>query len=186
MAATYRPFERLPDPAMLWTAVPRGLRGFIVNTALLDLKPINDQQLLTLSATLPNGFAYVFAGVHLGIAQNRAGDWNDNYTLNLQNWYQGELALSSSWIMPWLDGLVGGTGPPVEKNTSAHSMDSLPKAPMYAPTGVAGILISIQAENQQATAATAGTVNAYINFWEFDLEQARKFPINAPIPTHSR
>lgn len=187
MAARYLPFERMPDPDALWTAVPRGLRGFVVDGGVLDAKPVNDQQLLTLSATLPANFAYVLAEIHLTIFQNRAGDWKDLYVFNLQNWYQGLLSLSSSWTMPMADGLSGTLGQPaVEKNTTPHSMDSLPGAPMWAPRGTTGILISIQAENQNATVTTAGTVGAFISFWEFDLEQIRKFPVNSPIPVHAR
>ncbi len=187
MTPTYLPYERPPDNFALWTAIPRGLRGFKVETGVLDAKPVNDQQLLTLSATLPSNFAYVFAEVHLQIAQNRAGDWSDLYHLNLQNFYQASIALSATWIMPWNDGLVSTLGQPATtKATSAHSMDSLPKQPMWTPRGASGVLISIQAQNQNATVTTAGTVNAYIAFWEFDLEQTRKFPINSPIPTHSR
>ncbi len=188
MDPTYLPYERMPDPAALWTAVPRGLRGFIVNGAALELKPVNDQQLLSLTGTLPANFAYVFSEIHLTLAQNKAGNWSDLYTLNLQNWYQGILAMSETWILPFADGLFGGpsSGDPVEKNSSAGSMDILPRAPMWATRGTSGILINIQTENLVGEAATAGTVTAHINFWEFDLEQIRKFPINSPIPTHSR
>lgn len=185
MTPTYRPFERPPDPGALWTAIPRGLRGFVVIQGVLDAKPSPNQQLLTLSAALPNNFAYVFAEIHLTISQNRAGDWNDGYTLNLQGWYQGNPDSFATWNMPWTDGLVTpASGPPaVEKSSPAHSMDSLPKAPMFADTS---LLISIQAQNQVATAALEGQVHAYINFWEFDLEQVRKYPVNSPTPVHGR
>ncbi len=174
---------------MLWSAVPRGLRGFVVNLGVLDAKPVSDQQLLTLTATLPSSFGYVLSEIHLSIAQDEAGNWNDGYTLNLQNWYQGQLAMPCTWNLPWTDGLVTpASGPPaVEKNSSAITvMDSLPKGPMWSPRGTSGILISIQAQNQDGDVAAVGQVNAYITFWEFDLEQIRKYPINSPLPTHSR
>ncbi len=188
MSPTYLPYERMSDPAALWTAVPRGLRGFISNTEALDLKPVNDQQILNLTGTLPANFAYVFANIHLTISQNKAGNWTDTYTLNLQNWYQGILAQSETWNLPFSDGLIGGpsSGDPQEKNSASGSLDYLPAQPMWAPRGTSGILIVMNAENLVGAAATAGTVNAHINFWEFDLEQVRKYPINTPIPVHAR
>ncbi len=182
MAPTYQPFERPPDPAALWTAIPRGLRGFLVNVGALDAKPVNDTETLSLTATLPASFAYVFAEISLTIAQDQAGDWDTRYVLNLQNWYQGVLALSSDFGFDFSPvGLGAG-----ERGNGIGAMDQVPRAPMWAPSGTSGILINISTFNDVATVAAAGTVNAYINFWEFDLEQARKFPINSPYPVHSR
>jgi len=184
MQPTYLPYERPPDPAALWSAIPRGLRGGIVSGAALDVKPTSDQQLLTISLTLPAQFAYVFAGIQLGINIDVANDWEGKYIFNLQQYYQG-LSLSSSWNLPLEQALKSNLGGET-RASGAHSMDTLPSFPIYAPRGSSGILISIQAGNANNAAGSAGTVDAFINFWEFDLEQIRKYPINSPIPTHSR
>ncbi len=185
MEPTYLPYERPPDPAALWTAIPRGLRGFIAPDNLVDAKPVNDVQTLSLTGTLPANFAYVFASISLRVSQNRMGDWDSNYHLNLQNWYQGTLAVSSSWVFSFPT--VGPkAGSEDERSNGFQAIDLTPRAPMWAPNGTSGILINITAFNDTATVATAGTCSAFINFWEFDLEQVRKYPINAPLPTHSR
>jgi len=187
MSPFYLPFERPPDPVALWTAVPRGLRGFQVNTGTLDAKPVNDDQLLTLTATLSPSFAYVFAEIHLSIFQDKAGNWGDVYQLNLQNWRQGFNGFSTTWMMPWTSGLVTpGTAVPIEKSDAPHSMDNMPKSPMWGQRNSSGILISIQAQNENSVAALEGTYSVWISFWEFDLEQTKKFPINSPLPVHSR
>ncbi len=182
MDATYQPFERPPDAAALWTAIPRGLRGFVVSTGTLAAKPVNDTETLSLTGTLPNGFAYVFAEISLSISQDQAGDWDDRYVLNLQNWYQGMIAVSSFFGFDFSPVGLGAT----ERGNGVGSRDAFPKAPMVASPGSSGILINIITFNDVATVAAAGTVNAYINFWEFDLEQIRKFPINSPYPVHAR
>jgi len=182
MQGTYQPFERPPDPAALWTAIPRGLRGFIVELDALAAKPVNDTETLSLTGTLGPGFAYVFAEISLNLTQDQAADWATEYSLNLQNFYQGNLTLGQTWNFSFSPVGLGGQ----ERGNGFASMDQSPRAVMFAPKNTSGIQINISTFNDVATVAAAGTVSAYINFWEFDLEQARKFPVNAPVPVHSR
>ena len=181
MESTYIPFERPPDPQTLWTVIPRGLRGF-QKFAVVTAKPVNDTETIAVTGTLPANFAYIFAGISFRLSQDVANDWTKSYSLNLQSWYQGKTGLSSNWLFPFevlgLDDEVLGNG--------TGSYDHLPKYPMWAPRGSSGILINITAFNKGAAVGTAGTFVVTVNFWEFDLEQARKFPINTPFPTHSR
>ncbi len=182
LTPTYQPYERPPDNYALWSAIPRGLRGGFVEAGSLSAKPVNDDQTFQFFLTLSPNYAYVFAEIGLRISQDRATDWDDQYTLNLQNWYQGKLATSISWSFALgRAGLGGG-----ERTNGPNSKDMLPKQPFWAPSTTSGPLIVISAQNDNNTVAGVGTVAAYINFWEFDLEQARKFPINAPVPTHAR
>ncbi len=182
MVPTYLPFERPPDPYALWTAIPRGLRGFATDFGVLDAKPINDTQTLTFSATLPANFGYVFSDIGLRLAQDNASSWVAKYTLNLQSFYQGrDLGMSISYNFGFN---VISLGAELANDHQVH--DQVPSSPMWAPKGSSGILIVITARNVAAPAAAVGTVSAYINFWEFDLEQIRKFPINSPLPVHAR
>ncbi len=181
MDPTYQPFERPPDPSSLWSVIPRGLRGFIVRLGTLDAKPVNDTQTFVLNGTLGANFAYVLAEISIRLTQDRAADWDRSYTLNLQNFYQGGVTLSNSWSYPFRAATLGQ----VELINGPGTVRQ-PKAPMFSPVGAAGILVNINGFNPTATVATAGTISGYINFWEFDREQARKYPINAPFPTHSR
>ena len=184
MDPTYLPYERPSDPATLWTAIPRGLRGFIVELGILAAKPVNDTETLALTATLPANFAYVMAEISLRLSQDVASDWQASYTLNLQNWYQGFLGVSTNWNI-FFDNNSGGTGAP-DTRGNPFRQPVIPTQPMWAPKGTSGILINITTKNLQAAVGAAGTISAYINFWEFDLEQVKKFPINTPIPTHAR
>ncbi len=180
MDPTYLPYERPPDTGALWTAIPRGLRGFQTFSALSS-KPINDDQIFNLQGTLSPNYAYVFAEMGVLMTQDAATQWADEVTLNLQNWYQGFLALSMTWQYQFLDHGLG-----FQQKCLGGPLNWVPRAPMWSPKDVSGILINISAFNPNDPAANAGTVTAYINFWEFDLEQARKFPVNAPVPVHAR
>lgn len=183
MKSVWTPYERPPDQVALWSAIPRGLQSFVVDTGALDAKPINDDQLVVLTATLPNNFGYVMADAGLNLAQDRAVDWQANSTVNLQNFFQATTDISVGLSYTWHQGFKA------DLDNTIILMDvrqPWPAFPMVAPRGTSGILVVISAFNGNATAAAAGTVNSFISFWQFDLEQLRKYPINSPIPTHSR
>lgn len=181
--SSYQPFERPPQAVSLWTAIPRGLQSFTVNTQAIDAKPLNDIALLTITAQLPPNFGYVFADVALQISQDLAVDWDPNYILNLQSFYRApqavSLGLSISAMLPSLAGGFGTVRSTAEK-TGAFSF------PIVGTKGTSGILINLQATNQAAAATTTGVCDAYISFWQFDLEQIFKYPINSPIPVNAR
>jgi len=185
MDPTYLPFERPPDRAALWTSIPRGLRGFVVESGTLAAKPDSDTETLLLHGILPPSFAYVLCAISLRLSQDVADDWRNEYTLNLANFYQGHLAVSSDWNFPFL-GSAGGVAAATTRGNSVSSTDNLPRAPMWSPSMSTGIQVNITTANVQTAVGAAGTIAAYINFWEFDLEQARKYPINSPLPIHAR
>lgn len=176
---SFQPFERPPQAVALWTAIPRGLQSFTA-TGVLDAKPINDTQLLTITATLPPNFGYVFADVALEVTQDVAAAWDQAFILNLQSFYRGGVPGLS--ITAPLASQVGGfdTVRAFADKTGAFSF------PIVGNKGSSGVLINLQATNQAAPAGAAGGINAYISFWQFDLEQLFKYPINSPIPTNAR
>jgi len=184
MEPTYLAYERPPDASTLWSAIPRGLRGFVVGTGILAAKPLNDTETLSLTGTLPANFAYIFSDISLRLSQDKAYKWGAEYTLSLQSYYQGMTAVISNWNFDFAreeDRTTAGT-----RGGGAQAGYSYPKNIIWAPRGSSGILINIHNANLNSEEALAGTVSCYINFWEFDLEQARKFPLNSPFPVHSR
>jgi len=184
MTPQYQPYERPPDTLTLWSAIPRGLATFLVDTQALDAKALNDEALLQLQGTLAPNFGYVMADCNVTIAQNLAENWSTFINLNLQNFYRAGETLALGLAANWVQDFLGAA-----QDTSTRSLSVRQPWPTYPIIGTAktsGILINISTFNNVAAAATAGTVNAYISFWQFDLEQIRKFPINTPIPTHSR
>ncbi len=180
----YTPYERPPQPQTLWTAIPRGLQTFLW-TAVLDLIAVGNKAILNLNAVLPPNFAYVMADANLALAQVSAGtEWAPTYNLNLQNYYRApvnqSVALSSNWVQNMVDNTQDG-------DTKASSLaQPWPAFPIIGSTGTSGIQIVISTFNNAQVARAVGTIDAYISFWQFDLEQIRKYPINSPIPTHAR
>ncbi len=185
MKSSYVPYERPPQPYTLWSAIPRGLQSFIVDTQALDAILVGNGALLQLTATLPPNFGYVMVDANLTLAMEAAGtDWSTAFNLNLQNFYRADITLSVGLSGDWPQDLVSRA-----QDTSTRAMQRIqpwPSFPIVAPQGTSGILIVMSAFNNAGTARAAGTINSYISFWQFDLEQIRKFPINSPSPTHSR
>lgn len=188
MTGSYVPYERPPQDLTLWSAIPRGLQSFIVDTQVLDAKALNDDALLDLTATLPPNFGYVMNDLNFSLAQNRAADWDPILTLNLQNFYRADVNLSVGMSHIWLSQLLLSDGFFGTRRSIATTSNSLPwpTFPIIGSEGTSGVLVNINASNGNDTAAITGTVNCYISFWQFDLEQIRKYPINSPIPTHAR
>jgi len=182
-AQSYRPFERPPQNLTLWSTIPRGLQSLTIDGQTLDAKPVNDIQLLTLTATLPPNFGYVFADMMLSISQDVADDWDPAFAFNMQNFYIGPvplvIGLSATYNAASTSGGFGTV-------RSAAKIDGDFSFPFYGIPTTSGAQINLQATNQAAAVGAAGTVNAYLSFWQFDLEQIRKFPINTPIPVTSR
>lgn len=180
MVSAYIPYERPPQALTLWSAIPRGLQSFFVATATLDAKALNDEMLLSLTALLPPNFGYVMADCNLSIAQDEASDWINAVNLNLQNFYRGAVGLNGNWFQEFPLNDVVSTG------RAISVVNPWPAFPIIGTIGTTGIQINLSTGNAGAAATTAGTVNGFISFWQFDLEQIRKFPINSPIPVQAR
>ncbi len=183
MTGVYVPYERPPQNITLWSAIPRGLASFVIDGQALDAKALNDEALLNLQGTLPPNFAYVMQDMNVTIAQDLAENWSTFINLNLQNFYRSpetlHVALAGNWVQDFL-------GAAQDASTRASSQrQPYPSFPLLG-VNAAGVQINISTFNNVAAAAAAGVVNAFISFWQFDLEQIRKYPINSPIPTQSR
>jgi len=187
MVTRYVPYERPSQPAALWTAIPRGLVTLVAPLQVLDAKALGDEAILELRATLPPNFAYVMNDANFTLNQNRAFDWGGDdpkqITLNLQNFLRGSSNVDA----------VQGNYPQLtvfpfkEPTTIVMIKDNpWPTSPLVAEQGTSGILINWTAFNDISTATLAGTFDAFMTFWQFDLEQIQKYPINSPTPVHTR
>jgi len=185
MSSDCVPYEKPPDSVTLWTAIPRGIFSMYSRALALDAKAINDEMLLSFTGTLPPNYAYVMAYANMSIAQDEASDWVNLVNLNLQNFMRlnrrgDAFALDGNYVQEFPLNDVIGTG------RAISVINPWPTFPMVTPPGGAGVQINFSTGNAGAPATLLGVAHAYIAFWQFDLEQIRKFPVNSPIPVHSR
>jgi len=185
----YIPFERPPQNVTLWSAIPRGIVSFIAATVAIDVKPVNDDFLLNLKATLPPNYGYVFMDANVTISQSTAFSWTSSgsgVNLNLQNFYRANGSASGGLSCNWAQEMVLSDPSQNFQQASMSVIQPWPSFPMIAPPGFSGILANLSAGNSQDLVTLGGVVDAYMSFWQFDLEQIRKYPINSPFPTHAR
>ncbi len=182
----YTPYERPPDIVALWSAIPRGMLSFTAFEAL-DAKALNDEALVTIPWVLPSNFAYVLESLHFSITQNRAQDWSDRVNLNLQNFARwGVVGLNGNYRRGFEASTQDVNTRTITDIGGNEGITSFPTFPLVNPETANGVAFNFNAFNNTATAATAGTLHFYCNFWEFDLEQVRKYPINSPVPVQLR
>ncbi len=168
----YTPYARPSDAASLRTAIPRGLSSFVVRNAVLALKPVNDTELLSVSVTLPQGFGWVLNEVHLQIIQDQAGAFEDELALVIANSSRANVDFSYHIPIPFVNYSNNGTN--LQARASRVPAGILPRTPIV-PAGIA-TLVQLRASNLSATVASAGTVDALLSFWMFDLQQLQYFP----------
>lgn len=182
--SSFVPYERPAQPYTLWSAIPRGLQSFIVDGQVLDLIAAGDGALLNIQGVLPPNFGYVMMDLNLTLAMASAGiDWAATMSLNLQNFYRApglSLALAGNWPQSMAS---------VSQDSSTRQLlqtQAWPTFPIIGTPGTSGIQINVSTFNNAGTARAVGTIQFYIAFWQFDLEQIRKFPINSPQPVQLR
>lgn len=147
--------------------MPRGLKSFVVRDGVLALKPVNDTELLSISFTLPAGFGYVLAEVHLNIEQDRAADWESSGLLLLSNIDSAHADMSYRQPLGFVSVSNGGTA--LDVRATRLNSGTLSRIPIF--PAQSGVFTSLRFSNLTATAAAAGNVNAVCSFWEYDLEQ---------------
>jgi len=180
---SYVPYECPPQSNTLWTAIPEGLSTFNFS-GTLDIKPVNDTALLRFVGLCPPNFGYVMNDLGWNITVDRAGDWNSKGSLKLRTFYRGGVpGLTGFWPIATTTAVKAND---VRTLMSSDNTMPWPTTPLVALPPDPGVQWDFETWNSNATAQATGTVNYWISFWKFDLEQIRKFPINSPLPVHAR
>lgn len=177
----YTPYQRPPDWQALRTAIPRGLRSFVVRGATLAAKPVNDTMLLSIALTLPGGFGYVLNELSCNIVVDTADDWD-----GVGHWRvsQASRALDGfDYRYPITFTNFSQNG--VAKGVRGTRYDNLPIRTPILP-GSTGSTQSLSFVNLAAAVGAAGTVDAMLSFWEYDLEQLQYYFVHMASGVYSR
>lgn len=179
----FQPYERPPQAATLWSVIPRGLEILTASRAL-DAKAVNDAALLTIPWIMSPNYAWAIQDIGFTIVQDRGSDWADNTNLNFQNFMRlGEVGLNANYRFRWLTSSQDGQTRTLIRNNQSSP---LPTMPMTTLDGSSGLAFNFTAWNNNATVSTAGVLDFFCTFWQFDLEQVRKYPINTTLPVSTR
>ncbi len=180
---SYSPFEGLSERRRLQTAVPRGLIRFHSSEAL-DAKPVNDSIDLTFTCSLPSGFAYMVSALAFEIAVDTASDWDAVARFRifngLPNVAPGNTQVSS-FEMASNPTTVAGDPQRVLTFGGGTLRNWYPN-PVVKSTGAAGHSGILQYHNSAAAVGAAGTISFNLSFYQYELNQAIRYPLNFPLP----
>lgn len=184
---TYSPFEGVTEAVRLVTAVPRGLVRFNSQLALAG-KPVNDSVDLTFTCSLPSAFAYVVSSLSFSIAVDTASDWdavcrfrgfntlpsvapgNDQVSVFAMSTYPGTVAQDPSRVLDFSLGEVRPYFP----------------QPLVRSQGAAGMSLILNYHNSAAAVGGTSVVDFNLAVYQYELNQAVRYPLNFPLPVGIR
>lgn len=180
---TRTPFIKPPDLVREFTAMPRAIVNFELTNSVLTAKPVNDQAELIITIQLPVEFAYRWISLNVSVIQDVAFDWNGSY-IEITNGVRG-LALGAT--QRW--------------STSKQNVDKIPTLnemwiafwnEKVMPTDILqardgnAVVMTYKASNRNVAVGAAGTANCLFSFYEYDIEQAQRFPLHYATQVYSR
>jgi len=182
----YSPFEGMSERQRLVTSVPIGRFLFSVEAAL-DAKPVNDQINLQITNQLPDGFAYVFSSLSFELQVDTADDWDSISRVTLFNCIPN-LAPGNNQIAAFAMSAFKLSAADAEKILNYQlgtPRDWFPN-PIDKSRAATGHSLLFNYGNFAATVQAAGTISFHANFYQYELNQAVRFPLNSPFPVGIR
>ncbi len=179
-------FVKPPDLQRELSSMPRAIVNFNVLDGTISIKPVNDTQELIIGMSLDATFAYRMVDFSCSLIQDVANDWNSLAYLEITNAIRNlETGATQRHHIAISDGTRIPT--PVEMWVArfASGEPGPPRYVIQAATGSAPV-ITFKATNNTAAAGVAGTVNFFMSFFEFDIEQAERYPMHWPFLTYPR
>ncbi len=175
-------FLKPPDLVRELTAVPRAIVTFNILNGTIDAKPVNDQQELIIGMTLDGQFAYRWIDLAFSLIQDVANDWQSRGYVELTNAIRNLEAGSTQRHVIIFDDLIRIPTPVEMLASRAPSalVSDIPRYVIQTPASSAGAspVITFKATNQAAAVGAAGTCDFYASFYEYDIEQAERFPLH--------
>lgn len=180
-------FVKPPDLERQWTAWPRAIILFNLLNGVISAKPVDDQQELIISVDLPGSLAYKFLDMSMSLIQDVANDWTARAYMEVTNGIRNleggatqrhAITLEDMMNIPqggemWIARVIAP-----ECNMPRYIIQTVQQG--------AAPVITVKATNQAAAVGAAGTVNFYMSFLEYEIEQVERFPIHYPVQTYSR
>lgn len=172
------PFIKPPDMQRMITPMPRSIVTFGIDEAVLEEKPINDQQTVQVAVSLPVAFAYRMINSELSIVQQGGAGTYKTGELQITGGMRGkDVSFTTKHVMPKFD---TSTFAPI----AGAAMWNMAVVPSYIIQSVVGPgfapIVDYRIVNTAAPAAVAGTLSFLATFYEYDIEQVQMFPALVP------
>jgi len=184
LTRNYSPFEGMDEATRMRTSIPRGLLRFVSTTAVAA-KPVNDDLLVVGTGSLPPGFAYVISSMSWQIIVDRAADFHSTAFFRIFNGLpNGEVPNEQVSMFDFTDQSPTTAIKPNSRilEYSRGCLREWYPQPLVQTKGAAGMSFTVQAFNANNTVQAAGTQFFNCAFYQYELNQAVRFPLNSPIP----
>jgi len=171
------PFIKPPDMVRMYSAMPRAVVACVANAAVVDAKPLNDQQTLQVAVDLPFQFAYRMISSEIRFVNQGANNWEDNAELHITNGLRGQ-PLGVLTIHKMVKAATLTFSP-----IAAALMYTFPVIPSMIIQSVsrgAAPVVDYRMVNNAAAASVAGVLHFLATFYEYDIEQVQMFPAMVP------
>jgi len=186
---SYTPFEGPSEAQRNWSSIPRGMTRFnnLGPTVALQAKPVNDSIDLQFTCSLPAGFAYVFSYLSFELQVDTASDWDVFCTCTIFNGIPGGPAGSfprAVCAMPLVPDIVAND----PRRILDYSLGDVSEW-FHTPTigqGAGASTFLLNYHNSAAAVQAAGVIRFHAGFYQYELNQAVRFPLNYPLPVGQR
>jgi len=182
----FSPFEGMSEAQRLVSSVPRGMLRFFSDEAV-DAKPVNDDLLINITGSLPPSFAYVLSSMSYQIQVDRAVDFDALARFRIFNGLPNGVPGNEQVALFNFTSLSSGVG--VQEKILEYSRGALREwypQPLVRTQGAAGISFTLRITNGNNTVQAAGTQFFNCAFYQYELNQAVRFPLNSPFPVGIR
>lgn len=168
-------WEVPPDPALINSPIPRGTRVYGETVAVPALGA-NDETSVIITLTFPTQFNYLIKNLTIDFK-------SDDLTSEFSNFGSMEYLPAGQQ--------AGGTRRDYALVCEGATFRAAAQSEqIYHPvglwrqwiTGSLGDLLLLRLVDISGDTSTAGDVSWIAEFWEYDIEQCFKWPVNTPIP----
>ncbi len=153
----------------------------------IDAKPINDDLQLDITGSLPIGFAYVFASLSWRMSVDLFGDFLDVVGFRIFNGIPTAPNGNEQWALLNLTDFQRNpsTGTKTLEYTRGGLREWFPLV-LSSPGPSQAMSFTLAVANPADPASAAGTQEFHAAFYQYELNQAVRFPLNFPLPVGVR
>ncbi len=175
------PFHTVPGGELPYTAVPRGRVSFRVTNTTIAAKIATNTTSIQITNTLPANFAYIFeyAQIDVNFDTPDAANYDVVGTLVTQLG-DGSGNRVSQMFSRGVAGFALNAG-----DQKSWEVFPIYSSPIYNLLQNAPAVI-LQVNDNDAGATVEGSVNSYISFLQYDIDQIFNAALNFPLPVAIR
>lgn len=184
---SYSPFEGMSEQGRLYNAVPRGMIRFDAEQQL-TAKPVNDSYDFQATCSLPDGFAYILSALNFAITVDTATDFDAFVQSRVFNGLPNGIAGNTQFGLFGMSNVPGTVAEDPRRilNFEFGGLREWWPGPITRTPKAAGASFIISYHNSAAAVQAAGSLFFHAAVYQYELNQAVRFPLNSPFPVGIR